>query len=127
MFFILPKCFWAVNPILGGYLKFKGELDIIGKWRFKFLRIIYMGMPKNVREAMSAEAAAEVEIMQELEGLFRQLEADGVNEDRREELAGDIRQTLERYNQLFHGEEGAKELLSGYYDRLEKVLAKPAA
>ncbi len=86
-----------------------------------------MVMPKNVRETMSAEAAAEVEIMQELERLFRQLEADGVNGDRREELAGDIRQTLERYNQLFHKEEGARELLGGYYDRLEKILAKPAA
>lgn len=84
-------------------------------------------MPKNVRETLSAEAVAEVEIMQEIDRLFRELEADGTNEDRREELTFEIRRALERYNQLFHEKEGAGELLQGYYDRLKDALEKTAA
>ena len=87
----------------------------------------YMGMPKNVRETLSAEARAEVEIMQELDRLFRDMERGETNEDRREELAQDIRQALERYRQLFRKDEGAEELLQSYYDRLKKTEKKSAA
>jgi len=84
-------------------------------------------MPKNVRETLSAEARAEVEIMQETDRLFQELESGETNEDRYEELVYEIRRALERYNQLFHEKDGAGELLQGYYDRLKKALERTAA
>ncbi|MBU1146620.1 hypothetical protein KKD80_03695 [Patescibacteria group bacterium] len=86
-----------------------------------------MGMPKNVRETMSAEAKAEVEIFQELERLFRELEGGGANEDRQEELARGIRQALERHHQLFHSKEHAGDFIEDYSERLKKALEKSAA
>jgi biotin-(acetyl-CoA carboxylase) ligase len=81
-------------------------------------------MPKNVRETLSAEVVAEVEIMQALDQAFRELEDIETNEDRREELASEIRQALQRYNQLFRQREGAEDFLKGYYDRLDRNFKK---
>jgi len=91
------------------------------------LSVIYMGMPKNVRETLSAEVAAEVEIFQELDRLFRELESGEVNPDRQEELAQDIRQALERHHQLFHDRAHAKEFIEECSERLKKALEKSAA
>lgn len=94
------------------------------KWRLNF-NVIYMGMPKNVGETISAEAVAEVEIMQELDRLFQEAEGETVNEERKIELAGEIRQALERYRKLFRQaikeDDAARELFRGYYERLEKL------
>lgn len=76
---------------------------------------------------MSAEAMAEVEIFQELDQLFWELEGGGVNEDRREELAHDIRQSLEKHHQLFRDKKHAKEFVEEYSERLKKALEKSAA
>lgn len=86
-----------------------------------------MGKIQNSGETLSVEAMAEVEIMQEIDRLFRELEAADTNEDRREELARDIRQALERYHHLFRKEDDAKELLRGYYKRLDDAMKTPAA
>jgi len=105
-------------------------MEIISyNWKMEdlILSAIYMGMPKNVRESMSAEAVEEVEIFQELERLFRELESGETNEDRREELAHEIRQTLERHHQLFHDRVHAKGFVEECSKRIKKALEKSAA
>ena len=81
-------------------------------------------MSKNTRDTMSAEAAAEVEIFQELNRLFRELEDKETNPERREELAKDIRQALERHHQLFHEEPYAKDFIEECNKRLKAALEK---
>lgn len=75
-------------------------------------------------EPMPLEAIAEVEILQELERLFRELESEDVNEDRKEEISREIRGAAERYHKLFHGKADADEMIKGIYGRLEAALEK---
>ena len=80
------------------------------------------------RETMSLEGRTEVEMMGEIERLFRELENDETNEERREELAEELRKVLGKYKRLFGQEDtDAEELLQGYEDRLRNDLVKKAA
>ncbi len=83
-----------------------------------------MKYPKyDDREPMSPEARAEVEIMATLDRLLGELEKGNLPEERREEIAGEVREALTRYHKLCRE---AEETINVYYKRLEDALKKVA-
>ncbi len=77
-----------------------------------------MAKTRNGGEALSPEAAAEVEIMTEIDRLFKEMDGSDAGEERKAEIAGEIRAALKRYHQIFGPE--VKDMIDAYYQRLEK-------
>lgn len=77
-------------------------------------------------EALSSEARTEVDLMNEIDRLFKDLNESGANEERRSEIAGEIRDALKRYRQFFGQDKEAMAAIDDYYARLEKDRAVAA-
>ncbi|MFZ5364263.1 MAG: hypothetical protein ACOZAG_02165 [Patescibacteria group bacterium] len=77
---------------------------------------------EKITEVLSPEARADVEITRKVEGLLEELESRNPTEERRKEIAGEIRENLKRYHQIFG--KGSREIIDGYHQKLKVILEK---
>lgn len=73
---------------------------------------------------MSEEAREEIGLMQEIDGLFKELEKGDITEEGRDETVVQIRDFLEKYSRKFGKEAG--EMIGSYSERLKKYSKKAA-
>lgn len=75
-------------------------------------------MSERFREVISSKAKKEIELIGELDKLFRQLEEGKLEDEERIAVGNEIRDKLKQYRQLCGKE--VEDEIKEYYNRLEK-------